>query len=92
LVVPAIVRYEVGRYTLTQGDESAMELALRALSRFEFIPMDETLADSAARLAQRHKFSMADAFVYASSQSLQGELWTQDSHFATLPGVKFFRK
>jgi hypothetical protein len=38
LVVPAIVRYEVGRYTLTQGDESAMELALRALSRFEFIP------------------------------------------------------
>jgi len=63
LVVPAIVRYEVGRYTLTQGDESAMEFALRALSRFEFIPMDEALADSAARLAQRHKFSMADAFV-----------------------------
>ena len=92
LVVPAIVRYEVGRYTLTQGDESAMELALRALSRFEFIPMDETLTDSAARLAQRHKFSMADAFVYATSQFLQGELWTQDSHFATLPGVKYFRK
>ena len=92
LVVPAIVRYEVGRYMLTQGDASAMELALRALSRFEFIPMDETLADSAVRLAQRHKFSMADAFVYASSQSVQGELWTQDSHFATLPGVKYFRK
>ena len=92
LLVPAIVRYEVGRYTLTQGGKSAMELALRALSRFEFIPMDETLADSAARLAQRHKFSMADAFVYASSQSLQGELRTQDSHFATLPGVKYFRK
>ena len=92
LVVPAIVRYEVGRYTLTQGDESAMELALRALSRFEFIPMDETLADSAAHLAQRHKFSMADAFVCGSSQSLQGELWTQDRHFVTLLGVNFFRK
>jgi len=92
LVVPAIVRYEVGRYTLTQGGKSAMELALRALSRFEFIPMDETLADSAASLAHQHKFSMADAFVYASSQFLQGELWTQDSHFATLPGVKYFRK
>ena len=91
-MVPAIVRYEVGRYTLTQVDESAMDLALRALSRFEFIPMDETLTDSAARLAQRHKFSMADAFVYATSQFLQGELWTQDSHFATLPGVKYFRK
>ena len=92
LVVPAIVCYEVGRYTLTQRDESAMELALRALSRFEFIPMDETLADSAARLLQRHKFSMADAFVYTSPQFLQWELWTQDRHFATLPGVKYFRK
>ena len=69
-----------------------MELALRALSRFEFIPMDEALADSAARLAQQHKFSMADAFVYATAQSAQGELWTQDRHFATFPQVKFFRK
>ena len=92
LLVPAIVRYEVGRYTLTQGGKSAMELALRALSRFEFIPMDENLADSAARLAHQHKFSMADAFVYATAQSVQGELWTQDRHFATLPGVKYFRK
>jgi predicted nucleic acid-binding protein len=92
LLVPAIVRYEVGRYTLTQGGKSAMELALRALSRFEFIPMDEALADSAARLAQQHKFSMADAFVYATAQSVQGELWTQDRHFATFPQVRFFRK
>ncbi len=69
-----------------------MELALRAISRFEFIPMDEKLADSAARLARQHKFSMADAFVYASPQFLQWELWTQDRHFATLPGVKYFRK
>jgi predicted nucleic acid-binding protein len=69
-----------------------MELALRALSRFEFIPMDENLADSAARLAHQHKFSMTDAFVYATAQSVQGELWTQDRHFATFPQVKFFRK
>ena len=69
-----------------------MELALRALSRFEFIPMDENLADSAACLAHQHKFSMADAFVYATAQSVQGELWTQDRHFATLPGAKYLRK
>ena len=69
-----------------------MELALRALARFAFIPMDEALADSAARLAHRHKFSLADAWVYATAQAWQAELWTQDRHFATLPGVKFFRK
>ena len=26
------------------------------------------------------------------AQSVQGELWTQDRHFATFPRVKFFRK
>ena len=92
LLVPAIVRYEVARYTLSQGGEPSMELALRALSRFEFVPMDAALADSAARLAQRHKFSLADALVYATAQSWQAELWTQDRHFAMLPNVKFFRK
>ena len=92
LLVPAIVRYEVARYTLTQGGEPSMELALRALSRFEFISMDAALADSAARLAHRHKFSLADAFVYATAQAWQAELWTQDRHFSTLPNVKYFRK
>lgn len=92
LMVPAIVRYEVGRYTLAHGGESARELSLRALSRFEPIPLDETMADAASLLAHRHKLSMADALVYAAAQSVKGELWTQDRHFTGMSGVKFFRK
>ena len=59
-----------------------MELALRALSRFESIPVDEALADSAARLAHQQKFSLADAFVYAAAQAEEAELWTQDRPWA----------
>ena len=92
LLVPAIVRFEVARYTLSRGGKTSMELALRALSRFEFIPLDAALADSAALFAHQHKFSLADALVYATAQARQAELWTQDRHFATLAGVKFFRK
>jgi len=92
LMVPAIVRYEVGRYTLANGGESARELSLRALSRFEPIPLDETMADAASLLAHRHKLSMADALVYAAAHSVKGELWTQDRHFTGMSGVKFFRK
>ena len=92
LVVPAIVRYEVGRYTLAHGGEDARGLALRALSRFEGCPIDETLADSAALLAHRHKLSMADALVLGAALSCQAELWTQDQHFEGLPNVRFFRK
>lgn len=90
LVVPAIVRYEVGRYTLANGGPSARELSLRALSRFESLPMDEALADEASVLAHRHKFSMADALVFAAARSVKGELWTQDRHFSGFPGVRYF--
>ena len=92
LVVPAIVRYEVGRYTFLHQGASGRELALTALSKFEQVPVDEFLADAASELAHIHKLAMADALVYATARTLDTELWTQDKHFEHLPGVKFFLK
>ena len=92
LVVPAIVRYEVGRYTFFHQGASGRELALTALSKFEQVPVDELLADAASELAHIHKLAMADALVYATARTLDTELWTQDKHFEHLPGVKFFLK
>ncbi|MBJ7391530.1 MAG: type II toxin-antitoxin system VapC family toxin [Chthoniobacterales bacterium] len=92
LFVPAIVRYEVGRYTFLHQGIAGRELALTALSKFEQVPIDDLLADAASELANVHKLAMADALVYASAQTFDAELWTQDKHFQHLPGVKFFRK
>jgi predicted nucleic acid-binding protein len=92
LVVPAIVRYEVGRYTFLHQGASGRELALTALSKFEQVPVDELLADAASELAHIHKLAMADALVYATARTLDTELWTQDKHFEHLPGVNFFLK
>ena len=92
LFVPAIVRYEVGRYTLLHQGIAGRELALTALSKFEQIPIDDLLADAASELAHSHKLAMADALVYAVARTLDAELWTQDKHFRDLPGVKFFSK
>jgi predicted nucleic acid-binding protein len=92
LFVPAIVRYEVGRYTLLHQGIAGRELALTALSKFEQIPIDDLVADAASELAHSHKLAMADALVYAVARTLDAELWTQDKHFRDLPGVKFFSK
>ena len=92
LFVPAIVRYEVGRYTLLRQGTLGRELALTALSKFEQVPVDSSVADVAAELAHVHKLAMADALVYAGAQTLNAELWTQDKDFKHLPGVKFFLK
>jgi predicted nucleic acid-binding protein len=92
LLVPAIVRYEVGRYLLAHSDEARRMLALQALSKFEQIPIDARLADEAALLGARHKLAMADSLIYAVVCIHQAELWTQDRHFENLPGVRFFEK
>ena len=92
LLVPGIVRYEVGRYLLAYSDESRRTLALQALGKFEQIPIDSAIADQAAILGARHKLVMADALIYAVASLHQAELWTQDRHFENLPGVCFFEK
>ena len=92
LFIPAIVRYEVGRYTLTHRGEDGHEMAVCVLSKFEQLPVDDIIADAAAKIACQHKLAMADALVYASSLSVEADLWTQDRHFEALPGVRFFPK
>lgn len=92
LLVPAIVRYEVGRYLLAHSDESRRTLALQALGKFEQIPLNSPIADQAAILGARHKLAMADALIYAVACLHEVELWTQDRHFENLPDVRFFEK
>jgi predicted nucleic acid-binding protein len=92
LVVPSIVRYEVGRYTLLHKGMAGREVALTALSKFEQLPIDEMLADVASEMAHVRKLAMADALVYAAAQVADAELWTQDRHFEHLPRVRFFPK
>jgi predicted nucleic acid-binding protein len=92
LIVPAIVRYEVGRYTLTHAGQGGSELALRSLSKFEQMPLNEEVADAAALIAHRHSLAMADAIVYASALAIGAELWTQDRHFEKLDAVCYFPK
>jgi len=92
LLVPAVVRYEVGRYTLLHKGTAGRELALTALSKFEQIPIDDWVADAASEFAHYHKLAMADALVYAVTLTLDAELWTQDKDFKDLPRVRFFLK
>jgi predicted nucleic acid-binding protein len=92
LIVPSIVRYEVGRYVLVHSGEAGREMALRAMAKFEQVAVDAAVADEASLLAAKHKMAMADAIIYAVARAQVAELWTQDSHFENLAGVRFFKK
>jgi len=43
-----------------------------------------------ARATQRQ--ALADSLIYATARRHDAELWTQDSHFDGLPGVRYVAK
>ena len=88
LIVPVVSIYEVFkrfRITRTQDDaEQAAELMQRSL----VVDIDIALVLSAAA----NGLPLADSLIYATAREFGATLWTQDSHFDGLPGVKYFPK
>jgi toxin FitB len=89
VLLPSIVVYEVYKKMVR---EQTADLAERFLSHaFGFhereLPLDISLAASAARVSLATNLPMADAIIYATAQSHQAELVTSDAHFTGLPGV-----
>lgn len=89
LVVPAISVYEVYRHVLRErGADDALR-AVAALQRGRQVDLDADLALTAAELALEHRLPMADSIIYATAQINGALVWTQDSDFKGLPGVRF---
>lgn len=89
LIVPAIVVNEVVRKILRDAGESAAQTVLTAMRTGKVVPLDETLAVSAARLGLAHKLPLADAIVLATARAASATLWTQDKDFEGLPKVRY---
>ncbi|MFN2604598.1 MAG: PIN domain-containing protein, partial [Gemmatimonadaceae bacterium] len=56
------------------------------------VDLDATLALLAAKAGLDHSLPLADSMVYATAQTVDGLVWTQDEDFKDLPNVKFFPK
>jgi len=89
VLLPSIVVYEVYKKMLR---EQTTDLAERFLSHaFGFhereLPLDISLAASAARVSLTTNLPMADAIIYATARAHQAQLITSDAHFTGLPDV-----
>ncbi len=88
LLVPTIVIYEVFKRAATLlGNERALEIA-GSMSLATVVDLSRDLALAAALVSNTHKLAMADSVIYATAREHNAVLWTQDEHFAGLPGVK----
>ncbi len=92
LVVSVINIYEVFKRVLRQRGEDAAFQAVAAMQGATVVPLDETLAISAARISAEKGIPMADSMILATARAYSATLWTQDADFEGLNGVKYVRK
>lgn len=92
LIVSAINIYEVYKKVLVEKDEDSALRAVGVLQQGQVIAIDEIIATNAAKLSYELKLPMADSIILATARQENAMLWTQDSDFKNIPGVKYFKK
>jgi predicted nucleic acid-binding protein len=89
LLVPTICLLEVFKRVLQQKGEDAALQAAAAMHQGMVVPLDATLALKAARISHDLKLPLADSVILATAQTYQAIIWTQDTHFRGLAGVRY---
>ena len=92
LVVPTISLYEVFKRVLQQRDHGDALQVVAVMRQGRVADLTESLALASARLSVKHGFPMADSIMLATAQMWDAVLWTQDSDFEGLPGVRYIAK
>jgi predicted nucleic acid-binding protein len=89
LVVPTISVYEVFKRVLQQrGDSDALQ-AIALMQQGSVVDLTPSLALEAARTSAATGLPMADSIMLATARSFAAALWTQDSDFEGIEGVRY---
>jgi len=92
LLVPTISLYEVVRVVLRERGKDNAIRAAALMRQGRQIALSPTLALAAARLAHERGLAMGDAIILATAQANRATLWTQDSDFEGVSGVRYYAK
>ncbi len=92
LVVPVVTIYEVFKVVLRESSENEALQAASAMQKAAVVDLTAKLAIGASKLSLQHGFPMADSIILATAQAFDATIWTQDSDFKNISGVKYFPK
>jgi predicted nucleic acid-binding protein len=92
LIVPTLSLYEVFKVVLRQRGESEALRAIALMQEGQLIDLTSTIALHAAKLSLELKIPMADSVMLATAREYNAVLWTQDSDFEGMEGVRFITK
>ncbi len=92
LVVPTITVYEVFKVVLRESSENEAIQVAAAMQKGTVIDLTVQLAIAASKLSLENGLPMADSIILATAKAYDAILWTQDSDFKNMAGVKYFPK
>jgi predicted nucleic acid-binding protein len=92
LLVPTICLLEVFKRVLQQRGEDEALQAAAAMHQGLVAPLEAPVALRAARISHDLKLPLADSVILATAQSYSATIWTQDSHFKGLEGIRYTDK
>ena len=92
LVVPTMVLLEVYKHIRGhQGRDEALR-AVAGMKQGEVQDLDESLALYAGEIGVEVGLPLADSVILATARLHEATLWTQDSDFEGMEGVRFKKK
>ena len=92
LLVPTLSLYEVFKRVLQQrGEDDALQ-AVALMQQGTIVELSGSLALSAARISLSDKIPMADSIMLATARAYGATLWSQDSDFENMAGVRYIAK
>ena len=89
LLVPSVSLYEVFKRVLQQRDETEALKAVALMQQGRIVDLSVALSLSAARISITESLPMADSIILATARMYNAVLWTQDSDFSSIAGVKY---
>jgi predicted nucleic acid-binding protein len=92
LVVPAVTIYEVFKVVLRESSENEALQAAAAMQKGIIANLTAQLAITASKLSLEHSLPMAGSIILATAKTFEAIIWTQDSDFKNISGVKYFQK
>ncbi|TET15506.1 MAG: type II toxin-antitoxin system VapC family toxin [Actinobacteria bacterium] len=92
LIVSVINLYEVYKKIASEKDDNSAIQAIALMQQPKVIEVTDSISIFAARLSIKLEIPMADSIIYATARMYDAIIWTQDSDFKNLEGVRYFRK
>lgn len=92
LVVPTLSLYEVFKRVLQQRGEGQALQAVAVMQQGAVVDLSSSVALAAARISLDLKIPMADSIMLATARAWDATLWSQDSDFKSIDGVRYVEK